>query len=339
MAGAYRGIEGEGGWQVRTHAHAPGESEVDRDYSGQPRSRGGRGGESVLADTIIARLVHRGVVAGDDLLAAGVSRDEIDWRVRRKRLIPRWRGIYLVGHPDPAAFAIEYAALRFAGPTASLSDITAAVLYGALPPQVDPTIHLSLNEKRASPTGLKLHTRDLPEDEVRTIHHDLRITTPARTLLDCAHHPQLEQMVADLIRRKLVTRAQIEQLLQRHRGERNTARLRKVLATGPLWSASHLERQFLGLLRRAELPLPESNLLMGRSSPDLVWREQRMLVELDSRGFHADWIAQRTDRKRDRDRTLEGWTPFRYTSDDVRNRPFAVVAEVAAALALRARVT
>jgi very-short-patch-repair endonuclease len=273
------------------------------------------------------------VVAHADLLSEKVSRDEIKHRVRRKRLRKVFRGVYLVGHDDPPAFAIEYAALKFAGPAAALSDVTAAVLYGALPPQVDPTIHLSLKEKRTSPKGIKFHTRDLPEDEIRTIHNDLRITTPERTLLDCAHHAHIERMVADLIRRELTTRAKIERILERHRGERNTARLRKVLDTGPLWSASEMERRFINLLRKAELPLAESNLLMGRTSPDLVWREQRVLVELDSRTFHADWIAQRADRKRDRGRGLAGWTVMRYTTDDLKNRPFVVVAEIAMALA------
>ena len=279
--------------------------------------------------------MRRGVVDHDDLIAAGVSRREIGVRLRRKRLIPVHRGVYLVGHDDPPQFALEYAALKFGGPTATLSDITAAVLYRSLPPQVDPTIHLSLPAKRASPTGIRFHTRNLPPDEVTTIHGDLQITTPARTLLDCAHHPHIEQMTADMIRRRLVSLQQLTLLLQCHKGERNTARLKRILDQGPLWTASEFERRFIDLVRRAQLPLPESNLLMGRTKPDLVWREQRVLVELDSRSIHGDWIAARTDRSKDRSRTLQGWTCLRYTPEDLRDRPFQVIAEIAAALALR----
>jgi hypothetical protein len=275
------------------------------------------------------------VVTSADLLAAGVSSKEIEVRVRRKQLIPKWRGVYLVGHPDPAQHALEYAAVKFAGAGAYLSDLTALVLYGALPPQVDPTIHLSLGAKRNSLKGIKFHTRHLTPDETRTVHGDLPITTPARTLFDCAAHPRIEQLTADLIRRELTSRAELERLLERHAGERNVAKLKKVLDRGPLWTASELERRFIGLLRKAGLPLPESNVLMGRTMPDLVWRDQRVLVELDSRGFHGDWIAGRTDRSRDRTRTLQGWTCLRYTAEDLRDRPFQVVAEIAAALALR----
>ncbi len=138
-----------------------------------------------------------------------------------------------------------------------------------------------------------------------------------------------------MLRRGLTSHQELSTLLQSHKGERNTARLRRVLDSGPLWSASYFERRFIDLLRKAGLPLPESNLLTGRTRPDLVWREQRVLVELDSRGFHADWIAGRTDRGKDRKRTLQGWTCLRYTPEDVRDHPLEVIAEIAAALALR----
>lgn len=283
---------------------------------------------------MIARLVRRGVVTLADLQEAGVPEGAIRYRLRRKRLHHAFTGVYFVGHPDPAQHAVECAAQKFAGPAATLSDETAGVLWHLLPAQVDPTIHLSLSEKRASPTGIKFHTRNLPPTETTTIHGDLKVTTPARTLLDLAHLPNIEQLVADAIRRKLTTREQLTLLLNAHPGERNTRRLAAVLQAGPLWSASEFERRFIDLLRKAELPLPESNLLTGRTRPDLVWRDKRLLVELDSRWAHADWIAQRTDRAKDRKRTLQGWTPLRYVPEDVRDRPFAVVAEIATALAI-----
>jgi hypothetical protein len=281
---------------------------------------------------VIARLVQRGVVVGRELRSDGVSRREIDHRLRRKRLIAAFRGVYFVGHPDPAQFAWEFAALKVGGDESALFYRTAAVMWGSLPTQVDPAIHLALNGKRDDRKGLKLHQVDLPPDEVRTIHGDLRITTPARTLLDNADHTHLERMVADAIRRGLTTKRQLHRLLERHPGERNTAKLRAVLDQGPLWSASELERRAIALIRRAGLPLPESNLAMGSSSPDLVWREQRVLVELDSRGFHGDWIAAGTDRARDRKRNLQGWTVLRYVTSDIRDRSLTVIAEIAAAL-------
>lgn len=312
------------------------ESEESGEICGLPRTRGKQGVESEVVDEIIARLARRGVVTGSDLIDADVSQDQINFRLRRKRLITLWRGVYLVGHEDLAPFALEYAALRFAGfETAALSDRPAAAHYRLLPPQRDPTIHLSLNEKRASPKGLKLHTRDLHRTEVRTIQRGLRITTPERTILDIAptlDDEQLENVVADAIRRKLTTRKKLEAQLELRKGARGTRRLRAVLNAGPLWSASELERRMIALIRAAGLPLPESNQRTGRTTPDLIWREQRVLVELDSRAFHNDWIAAQRDRKRDRNATLHGWTVLRFTAKDNRDTSFEVVAQIAAAL-------
>jgi very-short-patch-repair endonuclease len=299
---------------------------------GEPRGDGREGGEPELVDEVVARLVRRGVVTSADLQAEGVDPRSIEHRLRRKRLIPAFRGVYFVGHPDPAQFAWEFAALKAGGDASTLFYRTAAVLWLVLPTQADPAIHLALSAKRKDRERLRFHQVDLPPDETRTIHKDLRVTTPARTLLDNADHPHLERMVADAIRRKLTTKRELEQLLDRHKGERNTKRLREILDEGPLWSASELERRMIELIRKAGLPRPESNLPMSSSSPDLVWREQRVLVELDSRGFHNDWIAGRADRAKDRTRTLQGWIALRFTTEDVRDHPLQVAAELGAAL-------
>jgi very-short-patch-repair endonuclease len=316
----------------QSHTGIPGDPDVSVDSEPKCQPRTSERSE-VDADAVIASLVHRGSVTHAALRAAGVSEGAVRHRLRKKRLHIAWDGVYFVGHSDPPRFGREWAALQVGGDKARLFYRTAAVAWAFLPPQVDRTIHLALNAQRRDRKGLKFHQVDLPRDEWRTIHGDIRITTPARTLLDNADHPNLENMVADAIRRELTTREELEALLERHKGERGTRRLREILDVGPLWSASALERRLIDLLRKAELPLPESNLLVGRTKPDLVWREQRVLVELDSRGFHNDWIAGRTDRAKDRARTLQGWTVLRYTAKDLRDHPFRVIAEIAAALA------
>ncbi len=292
--------------------------------------------ESEVADLVIARLTRRGVVTREALLAAGVSEDAIDHRVRRRRLIVQWRGVYLVGHPDPAPLALECAALKFAGDGSSISDRSAAVLYALLPEQVDPTIHLSLSEKRASPNGLKLHTRDLHPQETRTIHGDIRITTPERTILDIAptlHDEQLENVVADALRRKLTTRKRLERQLDLRPRARGCRRVRAVLDVGPQWTASKAERVLLGLVRAAGLPAPEVNKRQGRRMPDFVWREQRVIVEVDGYDAHSDVIAFDGDRARDTERTVARWRPMRYSWRHLRDHSYWVVATLAASLA------
>ena len=359
MAGGVRGVEsgfeeegsegarGPGGVggpasgnvsQPRSGSPFPCASEVVGRSDPKPRSLGGDGDESEVADLVIARLVRRGVVTAADLVAAKVSPQEIKLRVRNQRLIPVFRGIYFVGHPDPAELALEYAALKVGGDTAAISQRPAAVLWGSLPPQVDATIHITLDAKRKDREGLTFHTAKLHPDEVHTIHGDIRVTSPARTILDIAptlDDDQLERVVGDAIRRKLVKPGEFERLLARHPRQRGTRRLKAVLALegGPLWDASKAEREIIKLIRAAELPLPESNHRTGSSSPDLVWREQRLMVEIDGFAFHGDRLAFERDRALDAERTADGWRTLRFTWRRLRDRPLYVVARLAATLA------
>jgi Transcriptional regulator, AbiEi antitoxin len=57
------------------------------------------------ADRILAALGTRakGVVTREELLAAGLTKGEIEQRQRTGALIPEYRGVYRVGHRAPSA--------------------------------------------------------------------------------------------------------------------------------------------------------------------------------------------------------------------------------------------
>jgi very-short-patch-repair endonuclease len=80
---------------------------------------------------------------------------------------------------------------------------------------------------------------------------------------------------------------------------------------------SELERRFLGLLTNARLPRPELNAPLhvgGRwIEVDCLWRAQRVAAELDGRSVHGTASSFETDRLRDRQLLVEGWTPVRIT--------------------------
>ena len=67
-----------------------------------------------------------GVVTRTQLLAAGVSKDEIDQRVRIGLLRCLFRGIYRVGHQAPSTEALYMAAVLACGKGALLSGRAAA---------------------------------------------------------------------------------------------------------------------------------------------------------------------------------------------------------------------
>ncbi|MGN6870841.1 MAG: DUF559 domain-containing protein, partial [Solirubrobacteraceae bacterium] len=52
-------------------------------------------------------------------------------------------------------------------------------------------------------------------------------------------------------------------------------------------SRSRAEKALLKLIRDARLPMPDTNVKFGRFEADFVWREQKLIVELDSATYHS----------------------------------------------------
>jgi hypothetical protein len=62
---------------------------------------------------------------------------------------------------------------------------------------------------------------------------------------------------------------------------------------------SPLERLFLPLCERAGIPLPEVNVYVGGVLVDAVWREQKLVVELDGEDNHSSWAQIQEDRSKE----------------------------------------
>ncbi len=289
---------------------------------------------------MIARLVRRGVVLRRALLDVDVAPDDIDWRVRRKRLHPfMGAGAYLVGHPDPPPLAREHAALLLGGDRSVLSHQTAAALWRLLPEQPGAPIHLILKAQRRSNVHLKFHRATLLRREVRTLHGDLRLTSPARTIADLAPHlpeEDLERIVADAIRRKLTTERELGRYATT--GRRGMTKLRAILQLdgGAQWTRSHAEQEFLELVRGAGLPSPRMNRRLDGKGRDAVWEDERVIAEIDGWAWHGvDPIAFEADRSRGTGSASRGWLPLSFSFKRIRDQPLAVTAELAAVLSLR----
>jgi hypothetical protein len=77
----------------------------------------------------LARRTH-GVVTRAELLRTGVTKAEIDGRLRTGSLIAVFRGVYRVGHRASSVEARYMAAVKAAGEGALLSGLSAAWLWG-----------------------------------------------------------------------------------------------------------------------------------------------------------------------------------------------------------------
>lgn len=278
-----------------------------------------------------------GVVSRTQLLAMGLSSDVVDRAVRSGRLRPVFRGVYAVGHTALRREGWWMAGKLAAGDGATLSHRSAAMLWGLLTGPVLPVELIGTGERGRKLTGVVAHRMRLDPTEI-VIRDGLRVTTPARTIVDLA------PVLARRSLRETVERAQdlhrfrpveIRAILDRDPGRPGTRPLSDLLALlqpDADKARSHLERIFLALVRRARLPRPAVNEVIGGRSRDFVWPKERLVVETDGYRYHSSKGAQRRDRRRDRELTALGWRPVRFTYEEVAFEPGEVARELAALL-------
>jgi very-short-patch-repair endonuclease len=268
------------------------------------------------------------VMTTRQLLDAGVDRNAIAHRVATGRLTRLHRGVYRLGPVDGARTA-EAAALLACGRASHLSQATGAVLWG-LPIDAPSAIHVTAPTRR-SREGIILHEGRLTAAD-RALREGLRLTSPARTLLDLAPHVTpalLERLVEEAQVLRLVTRRQLEA-----RSGRGAPALRAALAAHdqPSMIRSEAERRLLALVRAAGLPHPEANAYVAGKEVDLLWRAERVIVEMDSWDFHSSRAAFERDRARDQELTALGFAVIRVTWRQIVSEPERLVARLAVTL-------
>jgi very-short-patch-repair endonuclease len=289
----------------------------------------------------LARRQHW-VLSYAQLRQLGLTRSAIAWRVRRGWVQPLHRGVYLVDHRIPPPLAAEAAALLAVGRTAVLSHQTAAYLDKLLPHPARPVHVTVIGRAPAQRRNLRIHrTTTLERKDVRR-HEGLPLTCPARTLLDLSAvvtTSELEPLVAEAQRRRLVSEPALRDQLTRHAGRPGTAALRALIESpgGPAFTRSTAERKLLALIRAARLPPPRSNQKVGGFEVDLLWPEQRLVAEFDSFTFHGDRVAFERDRHRDGVLQAHGYAVVRVTWRQLTSEPQAVVALLARMLERRSR--
>jgi hypothetical protein len=161
------------------------------------------------------------------------------------------------------------------------------------------------------------------------------VTTPARTLVDLAgalHPGELSRAVHEAGIHHGTTPDEVEEVLGRRPNAKGAAALRTILWGDRGKTLSRLEREFLQMLRKHDLPLPLTNRLAGGRLVDCRWPERKLTVELDSYRYHRSRHAWELDRKRERQAYARGDDFRRYTWGDVVEHPRATLRELAAIL-------
>jgi very-short-patch-repair endonuclease len=289
------------------------------------------------------RLAERqlGFVHRLQLRAAGLGRGAIEHRVARRWLHPYHRDVYLVGRRLLERLGLAMAAvLHFRG-RAVVSHTTAASIWGLTEDAsvgALPAVVTVVGVDARSRPGLKVHrAAQLERSDLRR-RLGLPVSSPARALLELAGESnglRLETALAVCRRERLATDADVLAAVDRAPRHPGAGTLRALLARagGAAMTRSEAERTLLGLIRAAELPQPLSNVKLEGVEVDLLWREQRLVVEIDGFAFHGDRAAFERDRRRDQRLAAAGYRVMRVTWRQLRDEPYAVIARLSAALA------
>jgi very-short-patch-repair endonuclease len=289
--------------------------------------------KSTTVEQKLARLGKwaHGVVTREELLAAGVSTDEIKGRLENGALIREYPGVYRVGHCAPSLEAHYMAAVKACGKGAVLSGRAAAYLLGLIKGRYAPPPEVTAPTKRRV-KGVITHRGRLETSETMT-HRRIPITSVPCTLVDLAASLSTDDLARACHEagvRYRTTPAQVEKVLARRARTKGAGNLRKVLRGEQRVTLSKLEREFIRALKEANLPLPITNRVAGAHRVDCYWPDHALIVELDSYTYHQSRHAWEQDRRRERDARANGNELRRFSHDDVFDRRQLVLAELRA---------
>jgi Transcriptional regulator, AbiEi antitoxin/AbiEi antitoxin C-terminal domain len=268
-------------------------------------------------EAAIAALAARqhGHATRAQLLALGLKPDAIKYRARTDRLIRVHAGVYAVGHRPASLVARAAAAVLACGPGAVLSHGSAASLWGIDKRWATP-FEVSAPTPRKRP-GITTHrVTTLARADIR-IHLGVRVTSPARTLLDVASRltdAGLTRAVNDLRLAGDLKTAQLAAVIDRATTHAGAPRLRAIVhdsAAAP--TRSSFEDEFRSFAQRFGLPAPEINVRIAGREVDALFRAERVIVELDGYRYHGGRESFERDRERDAASLEQGYATVRIT--------------------------
>lgn len=272
----------------------------------------------------VAALAHRqhGVISTAQLGRCGVTPTRVaDW-VRGGRLHPVHRGAYAVGHLPVSREGWWMAAVLALGDGAALSHRSAAALWSFAPrfaPEwSDRPVDVVVpgHSGRARRRGIRVHRSVTLVDAEVTRHRGIPVTTPARTLADL---------------RRVASRAAWDAALR----EAEFLRLPLDGLFAGDGTRSGEERRPLGICTRHGLPRPERNARIGPHVVDFLWREAKLIIEVDTYGTHGGRAAFHGDRVRDAWLGRRGRHVLRVTDRWMREAPGEIAATIRALLESR----
>lgn len=211
-------------------------------------------------------------------------------------------------------------------------------------------IHIS-GEKRPGSSRKDIVRHHIPDihRHILLLPHDIRITTPERTLEDCLRSVAREVeavILADSALRSGVNRDRVRQALLDSPRPWGRHRALHHLDLADPRSQSAAETIGRLVLRRYNLPEPELQIMVmtrtGKRYLDLGWRKIKLALEVDGRAKYTDYgpTDQALIKERDREKELmaEGWYIVRTDWDELVRHPERLIKRLQEIIAVRMRL-
>ena len=248
------------------------------------------------------------------LMALGLGEAAILYRASQGVFFRIHSGVFSLVAPPLAPIERACAAVLACAPDGALADRSALALWWPGQPWPDvPTVVGTAHRRRP---GIRVRRAGgLTRADVR-IHHGIRVTSPPRTLLDCARElgeGATARLLAEGRRAGLIHPAALDDVLTRFRRHPGRATLVALRDEPAARARSGFEVLFPAFCARHGLPIPLINTWVAGREADAYFPQQRLIVELDGWDFHRDRENFEGDRLNDAVALEAGIATYRMT--------------------------
>lgn len=264
----------------------------------------------------LAQLLQVRILTREDLLAAGLTPRSITAGVRAQHLIRLRRGIYVTGDvPEDVTSAV-----RAGGRVTCLTllHLIGVFVLETPPLHVHMPPHLSRSRHRR-PHAATLHWGECHGEGTT---HAVALWDAVRQSIRCQQPREAIATLDSVLHHGLLTRDEVEAIFRTL-----PARFHVLLPLIDSSAESGPETFMRLLLRALGLSFETQVALPGVGRVDFVV-EGWLIIECDSREFHAGWDKQVEDRHRDLAAARLGYVTIRPLAADIFQRPDEVSAAV-----------
>ncbi len=270
-----------------------------------------------------------GLLRAADLLAEGLTRDQIDRRLAHCRLNRIQRGVYALGHTAVRDEARWLATLWGCREGTVLSHVTAAAYHRMGLDVTHGPVHVSSTSRAKRRPGVVTHqVRHLVDVDVFR-SGPFVVTRIPRTLVDLADVLTWAEYRALADAQPSLRVDRIREAQARTPFRPGAPLVTRLVDADDAHTRSEFERRYLRFAAAYGVPRPDGlNERVAGHRADCVYRAARLVVELDGRAFHRRRSQMRADRRRDRGYQRAGNRIIRLVWDDLHHGEAPATAEL-----------